>query len=130
MHMERTYESMENEYEMNENSEAASESLKEFFWQKQEKIETNSEIAERLKNLGVSDVNLEGVKEDWQRKIASSIEEMCESYPELKGNIGRICTKSLPKGVYACSGPTMYPETGYQTELQFDQNKFSKSNLE
>lgn len=130
MHMERTYESIENEYEMNENSEMASESLKEFFWQKQEKTETNLEIAERLKKLGVGDVNLEGVKEDWQRKIASSIEEMCENYPELKGNIGKICTKSLPKGVYACSGPTMYPETGYRTELQFDQNKFSKSNLE
>lgn len=128
--MEKSYESIEYENEKSEKLEEISESLKDFFWQKQEKIETNSEIAERLKKLGVGDVNLEGVKEDWQRKIASSIEEMCESYPELKGNIGRICTKSLPRGVYACSGPTMYPEIGYRTELQFDQNKFSKSNLE
>lgn len=128
--MEKTYEGTEYECEKNENSEMNSGTLKEFFWNRQEKIETNLGIEERLKSLGVGDVNLEGVKEDWQRKIASSIEEMCENYPELKGNIGKICTKSLPEGVYACSGPTMYPETGYRTELQFDQRKFSKSNLE
>lgn len=128
--MEKTYESIENDSEMIERSEEISETFKDFFGKKHEKIETNAEIADRLKKIGVSDVDLEGVKEEWQHKIASSIEEMCENYPELKGNIGKICTRSLPEGVYACSGPTMYPKTGYRTELQFDKRKFSKSNLE
>ena len=104
--------------------------MKEFFWHKKEALEENSEITEKLTNLGIKEVHLEGVLEDWKYKITDSVSDMCEKYPEMVGKIGSIRAKELPEGVYACAGPTMNLKNGYLTEIQLDSKKFSKHNLE
>lgn len=104
--------------------------MKDFFWSKQEKNIENVEVSDRLKALGVGEVHLEGVLEDWQYKIADSVDSMCKEYPEIVGKIGTIRTKKLPNGVYACAGPTMNTTKGFSSEIQVDSNKFSKHTLE
>ena len=103
---------------------------KQFFWKRPEKTETQVEVAERLEKLGVSDVNLEGVLDGWQEKLADSVEDMCEKYPELVGKIGKISSKKLPDGVFACAGPSMNAERGFSSDLQVSSDFFSKGNLE
>lgn len=91
--------------------------------------ETDSEIRERLQECGVQNIHLEGVRERYQELIAESAEQMCESYPELKGYIGTIRSADLPQGVFACAGPIM-TESGFQTEIQVNQEIFGKKGLE
>lgn len=96
---------------------------------KQEIQEVSNEVEERLHECGVSKVELEGVRERYQEMIAGAVEEMCESYPELKGYINTITVTKLPDRVYACAGPRM-TENGYQTEIQVSQELFSETGLE
>lgn len=100
-----------------------------FGFSKREIQETNGEIRERLQECGVNHVELEGVRERYQEMIAGSVEEMCESYPELKGYIGTIRAAYLPEGVFACAGPVMTKE-GYNTEIQINREIFGKAGLE
>ena len=126
--MENKFENIDNGMEKEYTEEK--ESMKEFIWNRKEKNYENVEINNRLRNIGVSEAHMEDVLEDWQEKITSSVENMCEKYPELVGKIGAIRSKKLPEGVYACAGPTMNPQKGFSTEIQVDSNKFSKHNLE
>lgn len=100
-----------------------------FGFGKQEYENTNAKVRERLQDCGVSNVRLEGVKEKYQEMIADSVEEMCESYPELKGYVGAIRAEDLPKGVFACAGPVMTKE-GFSTEMQVNRELFGKGGLE
>lgn len=101
---------------------------KNFFWN-ESKIETMPEIEERLNELGIENVDLRGIKEIWQKKIAASVESMFESHPELQGCLGCIRTAKLGDGVYACTGPRM-TENGISSEIQLNEKLFSKSDLE
>lgn len=114
--------------EVENNIEQEFESDKGFFWS-DSKVETLSEVAERLHELGIENVDLTGAKEIWQKKILSSVETMIESHPELNGWIGNIRTAKLQDGVYACAGPRM-TEQGISSEIQLNENMLSKSNLE
>lgn len=100
-----------------------------FGFTKNEIEETGGEIRERLQECGIEHIQLEGVRERYQEMIADSVEQMCVSYPELKGYIGTIRTADLPNGVFACAGPIMTQE-GYHTEIQLSQEIFGKSGLE
>lgn len=100
-----------------------------FGFKRQELEETNNDVGERLQECGVMNIQLEGVRERYQEMIANSVEEMCESYPELEGYVGTIKAADLPRGVFACAGPVM-TENGYQTELQVSREVFGKSGLE
>lgn len=100
-----------------------------FGFNKKEIQETDSGIRERLQECGVDHVQLEGVKERYQEMIAGSVEQMCESYSELKGYIGTIRAADLPAGVFACAGPVMTKE-GYSTEIQVNRELFGKNGLE
>lgn len=94
-----------------------------------EVIETNHEVRERMERCGVSEVALEGVKERYQIKIAESLEEMTNHYPELREYLGRIRTADLPHGVFACAGP-ICKENGFQAEIQLSRESFTKGGLE
>lgn len=101
---------------------------KTFFWNK-DKLETNESVDERLRELGIENVDLTGSREIWQKQVVESVEEMYEKYPEIRGFIGSIRTAELPKGVYACAGPRQMEE-GIRAEIQLSKNYFSKYNLE
>ncbi len=100
-----------------------------FGFGKREIIETKMEVKERLEKCGVGEVKLEGVLERYQEMIAKDMEEMCESYPELRGYIGKISVHDLGEGVFACAGPRM-DSNGYSTEIWVNRSIFSKSGLE
>lgn len=100
-----------------------------FGFGKRELEDTSAEVRERLQDCGVSNVQLEGVREKYQEMIAGSVEEMCESYPELKGYVGAIRAEDLPRGVFACAGPVMTKE-GYNTEILVNREMFGKGGLE
>lgn len=113
-----------------ETSDTQQVSAKYFFgFEKKEVQETNSEVKERLQECGVKDVQLEGVREKYQEIIASSVEEMCESYPELKGYISSIQAADLKGSAFACAGPII-TEEGYQTQIQINRKAFESKKLE
>ena len=105
---------------------------KEFFWFKSretmETIETNPKIKDKLENLEIKNVDLEGMLERYQECIGEAVESMMEGYPELKGYVGSIKVEDLPEGVYACAGPKM--KDGFCAELQLNKELFSKNNIE
>ena len=58
---------------------------KELFWM-HEKHKTMPEVQERLENLEIKNIELDGMRERYQEKVSDAIESMYESYPELKSN--------------------------------------------
>lgn len=100
-----------------------------FGFGKRDVIETKTEVKERLEQCGVGEVKLDGVLERYQEMIAKDMEEMCESYPELRGYIGKISVHDMDEGVFACAGPRM-DSNGYSTEIWINRSIFSKSGLE
>lgn len=107
----------------NEQNEA-----KMFLFKKQEVIETNEEVKERLENLGVHRIELEGLQEKFQKEIVDSMENMLEKYPELDGYITSIKSVHMHENALACSGPR-FSEKGYEgAELQFNKDFFGKKN--
>lgn len=100
-----------------------------FGFGRRELEDTDAEVRERLQECGVSNVQLEGVREKYQELIAGSVEEMCKSYPELKGYVGAIRAEDLPRGVFACAGPVMTKE-GFNTEILVNREMFGKGGLE
>lgn len=90
---------------------------------------TNREVRERMEHCGVTEVALEGVKERYQVKLAESLEEMTNHYPELREYLSCIRTADLPKGVFACAGP-ICKENGFRAEIQLSKEAFSKGGLE
>lgn len=108
--------------------EQSIETDKRFFRNKQ-KIENLPEVEEKLHELGIDNVDLNGTKEIWQKKIMASVESMLKNHPEIRGCIGSIRTAKLQDEVYACAGPRM-TEKGLSTEIQLNEKMFSKSNLE
>ncbi len=93
------------------------------------KIETDEGVRNRLAELEVKNIDLDGAKEIWQKKIPESFESMYESHPELRGFIGSVRMATLPEGVYACTGPRMTKE-GFTSEIQLSKQMFSKGDLE
>lgn len=112
-----------------ENSDTPADGVKYLFgFEKKEVQETDSEVRERLRECGVRDVQLEGVREKYQEMIAFSVEQMCESYPELKGYISSIRVENLKRGVFACAGPDMTAE-GFQTKILVSREAFESKGL-
>ncbi|MGN0496374.1 MAG: hypothetical protein ACI4GW_09145 [Lachnospiraceae bacterium] len=111
-----------------ENNEKEIGTDKGFFWNK-DTVETLPEVQEKLHELGIENVDLNGTKEIWQSKITKSVESMLDAHPEIQGCISGIRTSKLRDGVYACAGPRM-TENGLTTEILLNEKMFSKSNLE
>lgn len=101
---------------------------KQLFWKKEE-IPTNPELLEMFHEMKIENVDLTGVKDIWQFKIAKATAEMYENYPELQGFIGSISTAKLPDRVYACAGPR-FTKDGFSTQVLLSKDYFSKNNLE
>lgn len=113
-----------------ETSDMKTDGIKYLFgFEKKEVQETDREIKERLQECGVKDIQLEGVREKYQEMIASSVEQMCESYPELKGYINSIRVADLESRTFACAGPTMTSE-GFQTQILVNREAFENKGLE
>lgn len=100
-----------------------------FGWGKAEVNETKEEVADRLEECGVRNVELSGVLEKYQETFARNVEEMCESYPELKGYIGSIRAVDLEDHVLACAGPQM-DKDGFSTEIQVNRKIYSREGAE
>jgi hypothetical protein len=94
-----------------------------------ELVPTNEVIRRRLEDCGITDVELDGVLDKYQEVIARDVEEMCASYPELKGYITRISAARLKPGVFACAGPRM-TENGYATEVNVSVDEFGHRGME
>ena len=92
-------------------------------------IETQSEVRARMENCGVSEVDLDGVKERYQLRVAKTLEDMTQKYPELKEYLTCIKTTDLPKGVFACAGPACN-ENGFHAEIHLSKEAFAKGGLE
>lgn len=91
-----------------------------FLFKRNEIIETNENVRERLENLGVRRIELEGLQESFQTEIIDSLEYMIEKYPELDGYISSIRSVHMRENALACSGPR-FTENGYEgAELQFN----------
>lgn len=60
--------------EVENNIEQEFESDKGFFWS-DSKVETLSEVAERLHELGIENVDLTGAKEIWQKKYCHLLKQ-------------------------------------------------------
>lgn len=102
---------------------------KELFWM-HEKHKTMPEVQERLENLEIKNIELDGMRERYQEKVSDAIESMYESYPELKGYVGSVKIEKLPPGVYACAGPRMSKKDGFMGEVQLSKDLFLERNVE
>lgn len=117
------------EYVENEEQEELRENDKTFFFKEKNNIETLSDVRERLETIGLDNIDLSGVREEWQYEIADSFETMYESYPELKGFVKNIRSANLPARVFACSGPRMGKD-GFCPEILINEKMFSDPTLD
>lgn len=107
------------------------ESSKEIFGlgEGKEVIEVSPEIKERLENCGVIDVEIEGMREDFQNKLAESFEEMNEKYPELNDYISAVKVREL-KDEQLAYIVAKQNEKGFTSELYLSKKVFSDENAE
>lgn len=114
--------------ELKDNDIESVEYGKEFLGRRN-KIETNEDVSDRLHDLGIENVDLSGAKEIWQKKVAKSLEDMTEKYPEVKGFIDSVRMAKLPEDAIACAVPKQV-EQGIRSEILLNEKHFSKYNLE
>lgn len=96
---------------------------------KGEQIETNRDAKRMLEECGIVGVDFTGVPESYQFKIANSVVDMCEAYPELKGYIDSIYVGELRGGILASAGSSVRAK-GFTTEIIISRSFFMAMDLE
>lgn len=91
---------------------------------------TSKSVIERLSNVGVKNVNFNGIPEKVQNEIASAFEKMSLVFPESKGVISAISiSNSLGDSTPAATGYSTRNGT-LQTYMSINPTWFSNENLE
>ena len=94
----------------------------------EQNLENVGDFQQRFEACGVKEVELDGVLDEYKELMAKDVEEMCESYPELRGYITKITATDLRPGCFACAGPRI-GENGYYTEIMINKDEYSKEGL-
>lgn len=91
--------------------------------------EAYSSPEEKLHNLGITEIDLTSVNEQYKPQIVEAICDMYEKYPSLQGFVYAFKTYKLDSDVFACAG-TDTKVDAFQPLLYINEDLFANDGLE
>lgn len=91
--------------------------------------EAYSSPEEKLQNLGITEIDLASVNEQYKPQIVEAICDMYERYPSLQGFVYAFKTYKLDSDVFACAG-TDTKVDAFQPLLYINEDLFANDGLE